>query len=81
MILARAARIGRGLQLWRLRAARAAALAPGTVVTALSAIAVLLVHRLSAGCGRGSLLAARPVEERHTGRSARAAAEAVERAA
>jgi hypothetical protein len=47
-----------------MRVARTAALAPTTVVTALSAIWVLLTHRLAAGRGHGSVLAARPVAER-----------------
>jgi hypothetical protein len=56
--------LGRSLRLWGLRGSRALGLAPTTVGTALSAIAVLLAHRLQAGRGRGSLIAARPVEER-----------------
>jgi hypothetical protein len=56
--------LGRGLRLWRMQVARTAALAPTTVVTALSAIWVLLTHRLSAGRGDGSILAARPIAER-----------------
>jgi hypothetical protein len=56
--------LGRRLRLWGLRGSRALGLAPTTVGTALSAIAVLLAHRLQAGRGRGSLIAARPVEER-----------------
>ncbi len=54
--------IGRSLRLWALRTSRALGLAPTTVGTALGAIAVLLVHRLQAGRGEGSLMAARPVD-------------------
>jgi hypothetical protein len=72
MSLTHVERVDRGLRLWRVRVARAAELAPTTVLTALSAIAVLLAHRLSAGRGRGSVLAARPVEERGSRQPARA---------
>ena len=81
MILKRTERIGRGLRRWRMQVARAVALAPTTVVTALSAIAVLLTHRLAAGRGRGSVLAARPVEERRPPRPVRADEVAVRPAA
>jgi hypothetical protein len=64
MSLTSRGQIGRGLQLWRLHVARAVALAPTSVRTALSALAVLVAHRLSAGRGRGSLLAARTLDER-----------------
>jgi hypothetical protein len=56
--------MGRSLKLWGLRGSRALGLVPTTVGTALTAIAVLLAHRLQAGRGRGSWLAARPLEER-----------------
>jgi hypothetical protein len=62
MSLAGAERFRRSLRLWRLRVARAVELAPTTVATALAAVGVLLAHRLEAGRGRGSLLAARPLE-------------------
>jgi hypothetical protein len=56
--------IGRRLHLWALRGSRALALVPTSVGTGLTAVAVLLAHRLEAGRGRGSWIAARPAEER-----------------
>ena len=60
---------------------RALGLAPTTVGSALAAIAVLLAHRLQAGRGRGSWLAARPLEERGRPQPARARKVAVRPAA
>ena len=73
--------LGRSLRLWGLRGSRALGLAPTTVGTALSAITVLLAHRLQAGRGRGSVLAARPVEERQRPQPLRTRREAAVRPA
>jgi len=81
MTPSRSERVGSGLGLWRLRMSRVAELAPTTVVTALSAIVVLLVHRLSVGRGPGSLLAARPLQAPRPRVAARAEAVTLPRAA
>ena len=80
MTLSQTERVGRGLDLWRLRVSRVAALGPTTVITALASILVLLEHRLSVGRGTGSLLAARPVQEPRPRRPAHAEAVTVPRA-
>ena len=64
--------LGRSLRLWALRTSRALGLAPTTVATAASAIMVLLVHRIEAGRGDGSVMSARPVEALRPRQPARA---------